>query len=202
MNAATCFMNSKNISHVIQPDGGAAVAQPLNAFAIMNCLNFFLKNINIGPTVHLLGNASSQSSEAVSLLLRASLKLMLLAIAKSKDSFRRSFVFAIEQFHFINDLEAEDLTLKNKLEGVERKNKSNNLVIFGFDKDPAKISPQIVINELNKLLEVNVDIRDINNIYCMGKNKNCPMKVEFVIQLRIKGILQNTRKLKNTIHCT
>ncbi|KAG5888630.1 hypothetical protein JTB14_022646 [Gonioctena quinquepunctata] len=54
----------------------------------------------------------------------------------------------------INYLEAENLTLKNKLEVVERKNKSNNLVIFGFDKDPAEISPQIVINELNKLLEV------------------------------------------------
>ncbi|KAG5894770.1 hypothetical protein JTB14_005206 [Gonioctena quinquepunctata] len=32
----------------------------------------------------------------------------------------------------------------------------------------------------------------------MGKNKNCPIKVEFVTQLRKKGILQNTRKLNNT----
>ncbi|KAG5880598.1 hypothetical protein JTB14_026569 [Gonioctena quinquepunctata] len=32
----------------------------------------------------------------------------------------------------------------------------------------------------------------------MGKNKNCPIKVEFVTQLKKKGILQNTRKLKNT----
>ncbi|KAG5891403.1 hypothetical protein JTB14_018460 [Gonioctena quinquepunctata] len=117
------------------------------------------------------------------------------SIKASEDRLKRS----IEKLkHKMNDLEAENLTLKNKLEVEERKNKSNILVIFGFEKDPAEISPQIVINELNKLLEVNVDIRDINNIYCLGKNKNCPIKVEFVTQSRKKGILQKTRKLKNT----
>ncbi|KAG5875464.1 hypothetical protein JTB14_028839 [Gonioctena quinquepunctata] len=79
------------------------------------------------------------------------------SIKASEDRLKLSME---ELKHKINDLEAENLTLKNKLEVVERKNKSNNLVIFGFDKDPAEISPQIVINELNKPLEVNVDIRE------------------------------------------
>ncbi|KAG5900537.1 hypothetical protein JTB14_022844 [Gonioctena quinquepunctata] len=113
-------------------------------------------------------------------------------LSKTKEELKNSIKasedrlkLSIEELkHKTNDPEAENLTLKNKLEVVERKNKSNNWVIFGFDKDPAEISPQILINELNKLREVNVDIRDINNIYCMGKNKNCPIKVEFVTQLK------------------
>lgn len=98
----------------------------------------------------------------------------------------------------LDSVEKENLTLQNRIEYLERTNKKNNIIIFGLIKDDEKITTTLIIQELNKLLELNLAETDINNLYRLGQFENSPVKVEFISYLKKIQVLKNCSKLKGT----
>lgn len=78
---------------------------------------------------------------------------------------------------------------------LERRLRRNNIVIFGLSIDGTDLSNQTLL-KLNSLLDLNITIRDINNIHKIGKNSTPPIVVEFVSFLQKKEIFSNTEKLR------
>lgn len=140
----------------------------------------------------------------------ASTNLILQEIKRNKDELKNELTNAINASEArlrldieglknrIVQLEEENNTLKNKLEKLERKTRSNNIVLFGLNKECADITTGYLIAELKNLFGVDVLESDINNYYCLGKTINSPVKIEFVSNLKTKAILTNAYKLKNT----
>lgn len=97
----------------------------------------------------------------------------------------------------VHDLEKENFSLRNKVEFLEKGSKENNIVIFGIDLDE-EVSVEHVLQELNNRLEIDITYKDINNIYRLGKNKECPVETAFISYLTKKNVLQNAKKLKGS----
>lgn len=79
----------------------------------------------------------------------------------------------------------------------ERARRKNNVVVFGLE-----IGDQLVnntISEINRLLELNIQEQDINNIYYVGKQeRKRGIVIEFVSYLKKLSIFKNVKKLKGT----
>ncbi|CAH1113528.1 unnamed protein product [Psylliodes chrysocephalus] len=71
----------------------------------------------------------------------------------------------------IKTLENENKNLKNKVKIFERDNKLNNIIIFGLNKTPAEVNPNLITGEIIRLLQVDIIEPDNNYIYCLGKQK-------------------------------
>ncbi|CAH0551112.1 unnamed protein product [Brassicogethes aeneus] len=95
-----------------------------------------------------------------------------------------------------HDIETENKILKNKIEALEKKQKSNNIVIFGIKNENNDNIVEQTISSLNKLLQVEINKSDVNNVYQLGKKG--PILVEFLSYLKKREILLNTQKLKGT----
>lgn len=96
----------------------------------------------------------------------------------------------------INTLEKENLTLTKKIEHIERSTKKNNILVFGLKED-IQNSAVNICNTLTKLLEVEVSVNDLNNVYSIKSLRNT-VKVEFISNLKKTEILRNARKLKDS----
>lgn len=103
-----------------------------------------------------------------------------------------------ESYERIRKLEEENTYLKEKIEKLERQQNSTNIVIFGLNKERHEISFEYLRDELQSLLQIDLSINQIKNIHCLGSQKNCPVKVEFVSYLTKKNIFANCKKLKGT----
>lgn len=94
--------------------------------------------------------------------------------------------------HDIGILQRKNLTL-------ERNRRKNNIVVFGLTIAHADLVTT-VISELRQRIGVELEERDINNIYYIGKNKtnHRAIVVEFVSFLKKLTIFKNVSKLKGT----
>ncbi|XP_044764476.1 uncharacterized protein LOC123321037 [Coccinella septempunctata] len=98
----------------------------------------------------------------------------------------------------ITAVELENEHLKNRVELLERNSREANIVLFGLDKEPKDITSEFVIERLNGLLDTNIRKSHLNNILCLGRSKNCPVKVEFVSYLKKREIFRNVKNLRGT----
>lgn len=101
-----------------------------------------------------------------------------------------------EQKQKANQLEKENIFLKNKVEILERNLKKNNIIIFGLENQDT--SSLAITEKLSTLLGVVVRESDLNNSYPVGKTEKPPVKVEFISYLKKLDILKQCRKLKGT----
>lgn len=95
-------------------------------------------------------------------------------------------------------LEEENEQLKSKVEELERQNRKNNIIVFGVEREEPNLNVDSVIQQLNNVLDINVTLNDLNNIYPIGKNRNAPLKVEFTSFLKKREVLKKTKNLKGT----
>lgn len=93
-------------------------------------------------------------------------------------------------------LEKENASLKLHIKQLEIRSRKNNLIIFGL---PKHNNTQDNINFLKSTLEIELELKDIDNSYPLGKNAKepIPVKFEFVSQLKKIELLKNAYKLKN-----
>lgn len=77
--------------------------------------------------------------------------------------------------------EIKKLKLKNLL--LERKNRKNNIVIFGLETNNDNLLMH-TISTLNELLGTNIRENDINNLYKLKNVGKPPVIVEFVTYLK------------------
>lgn len=85
--------------------------------------------------------------------------------------------------------------LENRFLLLERKIRRNNIVVFGLKVDESKVAED-TLQKLNSLLDLQLTINDINNIYKIGKSCNAPVVVEFVSFYKKLEIFRNKAKLK------
>lgn len=101
----------------------------------------------------------------------------------------------------IRKLEQENNTLQKTVIELQRKTRKNNIIIFGLQINSANNGTTLanaVIEELAKLLEINISISDISNIYKIGTEitEKSPIIVEFISYFKKLDVLKNTWKLK------
>lgn len=95
----------------------------------------------------------------------------------------------------LQKLEKEYNTLENKVVDLERKNRENNIVIFGIHANRDNLL-NITVEKLNDLLGITIKENDINKIYHIG-NKNTIL-LEFTTFITKQNLFKNIRKLKGT----
>ncbi|KAG5874245.1 hypothetical protein JTB14_028122 [Gonioctena quinquepunctata] len=98
----------------------------------------------------------------------------------------------------IRQLETENSILKLEIEKLERQQKKGNIVIFGLNKERHEITFDVIRNELKSLLQIDVSLNQIKDIYSLGSSKNSPVKVEFASNITKKQVFANCKKLKGT----
>lgn len=102
----------------------------------------------------------------------------------------------IEEFKKkVEKLEKENIQLKEELEKLSRKEKKNNVIIFGLQISE-ELTPNTVCQKINELLDVDIKEADLNDTYKLGKNPSSPIKVELISYLTKKYILDQCHKLK------
>lgn len=94
-------------------------------------------------------------------------------------------------------LEEENNTLTSRIEFIERDSKNKNIVIHGLKKREKDISAVDLCDDINQLLGLRITVADVGNFYFLGRSQNCPLKIEFVSQIR-NLILQKAKLLKDT----
>lgn len=99
----------------------------------------------------------------------------------------------------ILQLETENKVLEKRLQYFDRFTRANNIIIRGLTL-PEKVEvPRFVVGELNNLLGVQLDLRELNNAYTVGKySTSAVVKVEFISRLRKEEVLRCSSKLKGT----
>lgn len=81
---------------------------------------------------------------------------------------------------------------------LERKNRKNNVVIFGIINQPDQLTDllQSTIQSINYLLGTNITEDHINNIYTIGKSRNPPIVLEFISFLKKITLFSNKENFK------
>lgn len=110
-----------------------------------------------------------------------------------------NILLKIEDLKFrVNQLEEENLYLKTKIEKLERKDRENNIIVFGWSAPNENVTLDFISTELKNLVGVEVEKKDINNFYCLGKKANRPVKIEFISRLKKTEVIRNCKKLKGS----
>ena len=94
----------------------------------------------------------------------------------------------------INEVVDENGKLKNRIELLEKKNRKNNVVIFGLSSFEGDIKDHITAN-LKSLLGIELNVDDFNNVYRVGGVEG-PIIVEFLSYLKKLEVFRHTAKLK------
>lgn len=98
----------------------------------------------------------------------------------------------------IDQLERENFTLREKIESIDRIHRKNNVIIFGLKTPEGKVAPEIICDELHRLLEVELTEADISDCYRLGKTENSPIKVELVSTFKKRTIFSKVKHLRET----
>lgn len=98
----------------------------------------------------------------------------------------------------VKTLEEENLSLKIRLEEVDRTKRKNNILLFGLERQAKEVSIEFVTEKIQNLLDIRLKEADVNNAYYLGNLENSPLKVELVSFLKKKLILENCKKLKGS----
>lgn len=111
---------------------------------------------------------------------------------------------AISQFaEKVSRLEQENNSLRGRLEGLERKVRRNNIVIFGIPvvEYTGKNLISFVAEKLSTLLDIEVTSLELDDAYVLGKGVNTdrrPILVELASQRSKQKIFGKVSKLKGT----
>lgn len=96
------------------------------------------------------------------------------------------------------ELEIKFEELKNKHDILEKKLRKNKIIIFGINNNNENLC-KYTTDILNQHLNLNLTLRDLNNIYTIGKQtQNKPVVIEFISYLTKVEVLKNCSKLKGT----
>lgn len=95
----------------------------------------------------------------------------------------------------IENFEGKLREIQESIAFIERANRKNNIVIFGIETDRENLL-KTTISQLNNTFGCNLQERDINNLYVIGKKNT--IIVEFVSYLSKKFIFKQLYKLKGT----
>lgn len=98
----------------------------------------------------------------------------------------------------VRKLEEENAALKRKVEWMERRQNSANIIVFGLNKRREEISVEFISHKLESLLEINLPQQEIKDVHCLGSEENCPVKIEFISTFTKKHIFANCKKLAGT----
>lgn len=89
-------------------------------------------------------------------------------------------------------------SLNNRYLTVERKQRKNNIIVFGLEVRPDKVLED-TLSVLNQKLSLKLEKGDINNIYLIGKEENKRgVLIEFISYLNKQDIFKNVSKLKGS----
>lgn len=103
-----------------------------------------------------------------------------------------------ESNHRITLLETENTELKEKLEYLDRENRSKSLIIFGLNKSYKDITLKFITEKIDHLLGVKLKEDQISNFFALGKTNSAPLKIELTSAIKKKEIIQNKKKLRGT----
>ncbi|CAH1105643.1 unnamed protein product [Psylliodes chrysocephalus] len=96
----------------------------------------------------------------------------------------------------VTELQKENQLLKEEIEILKQQNKKNSIVIFGLQNIQDNLNIQYICSHIKSLLDIDIKPSEINEFYTLGKEKNSPLKVNFVCSWRKTEILKNCNKLK------
>ncbi|KAG5898232.1 hypothetical protein JTB14_005608 [Gonioctena quinquepunctata] len=103
-------------------------------------------------------------------------------IKSAIDASESKLLLKIEEInHRVNNLEIEYTILNNKIEALEITTKKDNIIIFGLE-DSEEVSPTTVCKYIKKLLDVDVHISDLNNLYKLRTQGRNPGRIHFVLE--------------------
>lgn len=102
-----------------------------------------------------------------------------------------------EQTEKYTELKKNYDDLKVKQTKLEKEVRRNNIIIFGLQLEEGNLL-EFTINSLNNLLQLQLSISDINNVFAIGKNINRPIIVKFISFFKKQEVLRNCKKLKGT----
>lgn len=129
------------------------------------------------------------------------LKYLVLETRQQKQELQNSIENLTRTVHTseqkILQLEEENKQLKQKIRDLARKDKKNNIIIFGVQQEQNEIITELVIN-LFKRINVEVNLQDINNVYRFGKSNIRPIIVELTTYLKKHEIIKSGYKLKGS----
>ncbi|CAG9817343.1 unnamed protein product [Phaedon cochleariae] len=96
----------------------------------------------------------------------------------------------------LDEANTEIKYLKDRCVNLERKARRNNIILFGIKvEDNSELVPT-VLQTLNEILEIEIKVSDINNIYKIGRTENAPVIVEFISYIKKSSLFANKQKLK------
>lgn len=107
-------------------------------------------------------------------ILQITLQQILQEVADSKQQLKHTIeaaeariLLTLEDYkRKICCLEKENGDLRSQIEGIERKSRKNNIVVFGLDK--FQLSTESICEKLNALLNTRIRGEDINDVYYLG----------------------------------
>ncbi|KAG5872023.1 hypothetical protein JTB14_020056 [Gonioctena quinquepunctata] len=67
---------------------------------------------------------------------------------------------------------------------------------FDFKKDKKILTPENICKDLKELIDVDLNVSHINDVYPLGKTESCPIKIEFISHYTKETVLQNCNKLR------
>ncbi|KAG5867091.1 hypothetical protein JTB14_007101 [Gonioctena quinquepunctata] len=109
------------------------------------------------------------------------------------------FLLKIEDLkNTVANLERENSEIKEELEYLKRAQNKKNIVVFGLKKKREEVVAEILCEDLRDLLGVNLDTKDFVDVYPLGKSDVCPIKIEFVSNIKKREVLKHCSRLKGT----
>lgn len=103
----------------------------------------------------------------------------------------------------VERLGTENKEFQNRILALERKVRSNNIVLFGVKEGEKENSSllEIVLNLFTDKIGVETTVKDINSVYRIGnevENKSRPILVQFISNIKKGEIFKKAYKLKGT----
>lgn len=99
-------------------------------------------------------------------------------------------------------VESDNIKIYNTLLRIERKQKQNNLIIFGFPETSGEILTDSIVKFVELQLGINLNMHDVNNIYRLTTRNSSkgprPVILELVTFMKKQEIMQQKRRLKGT----
>lgn len=95
------------------------------------------------------------------------------------------------------ELEQKYDILNDKYRKLEKSLRKNNVIVFGLENNTEENLINYIVKTLNTYLELNIDHRDINDVFTIGKQSDHkPVIIKFTSYLKKIELLRNCYKLK------
>lgn len=97
------------------------------------------------------------------------------------------------------ELEDHFLRLQAGHERLEKGSRRNNIIVFGVDVTDRRADlAEFVLDKIGNLLELNLNLSDVNDVYRIKTTKGFIIKIEFLSNLKVREVFKNVTKLRNT----